>query len=132
VRPSGTGRKLLHHPQRGSLSFEYSTFQAQPGEKVRERWVSRPEVVGRPKLRSHALRLLRPCLLHHPQRGSLSFEYSTFQANEDPALKLAIYVPITEKVRERWVSRPEVVGRPKLRSHALRLLRPCFAEQRAC
>ncbi|MBK3396691.1 helix-turn-helix transcriptional regulator [Methylobacterium ajmalii] len=34
-------------------------------------------------------------LLHHPQRGSLSFEYSTFQANEDPALKLAIYVPIT-------------------------------------
>lgn len=34
-------------------------------------------------------------LLHHPQRGSLSFEYATFQANEDPALKLAIYVPVT-------------------------------------
>lgn len=46
-------------------------------------------------------------------------------------LRASLLQPV-EKVRERWVSRPEVVGRPKLRSHALRLLRPCFAEQRAC
>jgi transcriptional regulator with XRE-family HTH domain len=30
-------------------------------------------------------------LLHHPIKGPLCFEYSTFQSNDDPALKLAIY-----------------------------------------
>ncbi len=30
-------------------------------------------------------------LLNHPRKGLLRFEYATFQANEDPALKLAIY-----------------------------------------
>ena len=30
-------------------------------------------------------------LLHHPERGPLRFEYATFQANDDPALKLALY-----------------------------------------
>lgn len=32
-------------------------------------------------------------LLHHPKRGLRRFEYATFQANDDPALKLAIYAP---------------------------------------
>ena len=32
--------------------------------------------------------------LKHPTRGLLRFEYATFQANDDPALKLAIYTPI--------------------------------------
>ena len=31
-------------------------------------------------------------LLIHPQRGPLRFEYATFQANDDPLLKLALYV----------------------------------------
>ncbi len=30
-------------------------------------------------------------LLSHPTKGLLRFEYTTFQANDDPALKLAIY-----------------------------------------
>ena len=30
-------------------------------------------------------------LLHHPKRGALRFEYATFQSNDDPALKLALY-----------------------------------------
>ena len=30
--------------------------------------------------------------LIHPQRGPLRFEYATFQANDDPLLKLALYV----------------------------------------
>lgn len=30
-------------------------------------------------------------LLNHPTKGLLRFEYATFQANDDPALKLAIY-----------------------------------------
>ena len=32
-------------------------------------------------------------LLNHPERGLLRFEYATFQANDDPALTLAIYTP---------------------------------------
>jgi hypothetical protein len=30
-------------------------------------------------------------VLYHPDRGPLRFEYASFQANDDPALKLAIY-----------------------------------------
>ena len=33
-------------------------------------------------------------LLRHPKKGSLRFEYATFQANDDPALKLVIYTPV--------------------------------------
>jgi transcriptional regulator with XRE-family HTH domain len=33
-------------------------------------------------------------LLKHPEKGSLRFEYATFQANDDPALKLVIYTPV--------------------------------------
>lgn len=32
--------------------------------------------------------------LSHPEKGQLRFEYVTFQANDDPALKLAIYTPV--------------------------------------
>jgi len=32
--------------------------------------------------------------LSHPKKGALRFEYATFQANDDPALKLAIYTPV--------------------------------------
>jgi PAS domain-containing protein len=33
-------------------------------------------------------------LLHHPSRGLLRFEHASFQANDDPALKLVIYTPV--------------------------------------
>lgn len=33
-------------------------------------------------------------VLEHPQRGTQRYEYATFQANDDPALKLAIYTPV--------------------------------------
>ena len=33
-------------------------------------------------------------LLHHPSKGLLRFETATFQANDDPSLKLAIYIPL--------------------------------------
>ncbi|HEX3995893.1 MAG TPA: helix-turn-helix transcriptional regulator [Acetobacteraceae bacterium] len=32
--------------------------------------------------------------LHHPGKGLLRFAYATFQANDDPALKLVIYTPV--------------------------------------
>jgi PAS domain-containing protein len=34
-------------------------------------------------------------LLIHPERGTLRFEYATFQANDDPQLKLALYVGVS-------------------------------------
>lgn len=33
-------------------------------------------------------------MLHHPEKGVLRFEYASFQANDDPALKLVIYTPV--------------------------------------
>jgi len=33
-------------------------------------------------------------VLSHPGKGLLRFAYATFQANDDPALKLAIYTPV--------------------------------------
>jgi transcriptional regulator with XRE-family HTH domain len=32
--------------------------------------------------------------LSHPKKGALRFAYATFQANDDPGLKLAIYTPV--------------------------------------
>ena len=32
-------------------------------------------------------------VLQHPTRGTLRFAYATFQANDDPRLKLAAYLP---------------------------------------
>ena len=32
--------------------------------------------------------------LSHPGKGALRYEYATFQANDDPALKLVIYAPV--------------------------------------
>jgi transcriptional regulator with XRE-family HTH domain len=31
--------------------------------------------------------------LHHPKKGQLRFDYATFQANDEPALKLVIFAP---------------------------------------
>ncbi len=33
-------------------------------------------------------------LLHHREKGTLAFEHASFQANDDPALKLVIYTPV--------------------------------------
>ncbi len=32
--------------------------------------------------------------LNHPEKGLLPFDYSSFQANDDPGLKLVIYTPV--------------------------------------
>jgi transcriptional regulator with XRE-family HTH domain len=34
-------------------------------------------------------------VLNHPKKGRLHFEYTSFQANDDPALKLIIYTPVS-------------------------------------
>jgi transcriptional regulator with XRE-family HTH domain len=37
-------------------------------------------------------------LVRHPRKGLLRFEHASFQANDDPALKLVIYTPVKEAV----------------------------------
>ena len=32
-------------------------------------------------------------VMKHPRKGVLNFEHTSFQANDDPALKLVIYTP---------------------------------------
>jgi hypothetical protein len=32
--------------------------------------------------------------LHHPDKGLLQYEYASFPADDDPALKLVIYPPV--------------------------------------
>jgi transcriptional regulator with XRE-family HTH domain len=32
--------------------------------------------------------------MHHPKKGLLRFEHASFQANDDPALKLIVYTPV--------------------------------------
>ena len=39
--------------------------------------------------------------LYHSRKGLLQFEYATFQANDDPALKLAIYTPVSSRPSAR-------------------------------
>ena len=33
-------------------------------------------------------------LIKHPRKGTLRFEHASFQANDDPALRLVIYTPV--------------------------------------
>jgi hypothetical protein len=33
-------------------------------------------------------------VVNHPKKGVLRFEHASFQANDDPALKLVIYTPV--------------------------------------
>jgi hypothetical protein len=33
-------------------------------------------------------------IMNHPTKGVLRFEHTSFQANDDPALKLVIYTPV--------------------------------------
>jgi transcriptional regulator with XRE-family HTH domain len=34
--------------------------------------------------------------LHHPTKGVITFEHASFQANDDPSLKLVIYTPVPD------------------------------------
>jgi transcriptional regulator with XRE-family HTH domain len=38
-------------------------------------------------------------LVRHPRKGLLRFEHASFQANDDPALKLVIYTPVKTPIR---------------------------------
>ncbi|RAR57170.1 Xre family transcriptional regulator [Paraburkholderia unamae] len=40
----------------------------------------------------------------HAQHGTQRYEYATFQANDDPALKLAIYTPVDGEVAQETVN----------------------------
>jgi hypothetical protein len=46
---------------------------------------------GRHDIRQAASGIKR---LKHPKKGWLAFEHASFQANDDPALKLVVYTPV--------------------------------------
>jgi len=46
---------------------------------------------GRHDIRQAASGIKR---LKHPKKGWLAFEHASFQANDDPALKLIVYTPV--------------------------------------
>ncbi len=45
-------------------------------------------------------------LLHHPSEGPICFEYATFQANDDPGLKMAVYLPVAHSLSYKDSLRP--------------------------
>jgi hypothetical protein len=59
-------------------------------EQLRE---SGPQFIGGGEAHKAQHRFGRKCL-NHPERGVLQFVYSSFQANDDPSLKLVIYTPL--------------------------------------
>ena len=69
-------------------------------------WVIRGEIAAREKIiaiepfrdkdgigRCRIVMVAGRKSLNHPKKGRLRFEYASFQANDDPALKLVIYGP---------------------------------------
>ncbi len=48
--------------------------------------------------------------LHHPVRGLMVFQHTSFQANDDPALKLVIYTPVPGPAAE---SAPQLRAPPR-------------------
>jgi len=44
--------------------------------------------------------------LHHPSEGPICFEYTTFQANDDQGLKLAVYLPVPNSSSHKDLLRP--------------------------
>jgi transcriptional regulator with XRE-family HTH domain len=55
--------------------------------------------------------------LSHPTKGLLHFAYATFQANDDPALKLAIYTPVSSAATGPPTSVPAATAQlPEMRS----------------
>ena len=77
-------RQLTAHGPATRLSSTCSSAFGGAVRNSRKRWWREREIRGVAAGQK---------LLSHPKKGLLRFEYATFQANDDPALKLAIYTP---------------------------------------
>ncbi|TWB45044.1 Xre family transcriptional regulator [Rhizobium sp. ERR 922] len=75
--------RVAHDLWAGDAAFAALVERLRTGCPEFDSWW-RPHDVGAP--------LSGAKILYHPVRGPLQFEYATFQANDDPRLKLAIYL----------------------------------------
>jgi hypothetical protein len=77
--------RASHDVWAGDPAFIALIARLKAGSPEFSRWWGAHEVRGTASGRK---------VLHHPKKGELQFEYASFQANDDPALKLVIYTPV--------------------------------------
>jgi len=77
--------RVSHDVWAGDPAFVTLLGQLRQGSQEFAKWWEAHEVRGTASGRK---------TLHHPKKGVLHFEYASFQANDDPALKLVIYTPL--------------------------------------
>ena len=77
--------RASHDVWAGDPAFNALLARLRAGSSEFTRWWSAHEVRGVAAGRK---------TLNHPKKGVVQFEYASFQANDDPALKLVIYTPI--------------------------------------
>jgi transcriptional regulator with XRE-family HTH domain len=77
--------RASHDVWAGDPAFNALLAQLRQGSAEFARWWAAHEVRGTAAGRK---------TLNHPKMGVLQFEYASFQANDDPALKLVIYTPV--------------------------------------
>jgi hypothetical protein len=77
--------RAIHDVWAGDPAFTKLSGRLRQGSPEFVRWWEAHEVRGTASGRKS---------LHHPKRSLLQFEYTSFQVNDDPALKLVIYTPV--------------------------------------
>jgi transcriptional regulator with XRE-family HTH domain len=77
--------RASHDVWAGDPAFNTLLAQLRQGSAEFARWWAAHEVRGAAAGRK---------TLNHPKKGVLQFEYTSFQANDDPGLKLVIYTPV--------------------------------------
>jgi transcriptional regulator with XRE-family HTH domain len=77
--------RASHDVWAGDAAFNTLLAQLRQGSPEFARWWAAHEVRGTAAGRK---------TLNHPKKGVLQFEYTSFQANDDPGLKLVIYTPL--------------------------------------
>ncbi len=77
--------RATHDVWAGDPAFTALLERLRQGSAEFSRWWGAHEVRGTASGRK---------LLHHPRKGAVHYEYASFQANDDPALKLVIYTPV--------------------------------------
>jgi transcriptional regulator with XRE-family HTH domain len=77
--------RATHDVWAGDPAFTELLARLRKGSAEFSRWWGAHEVRGTASGRK---------VLHHPKRGTLHYEYTSFQSNDDPALKLLIYTPV--------------------------------------
>ena len=69
----------------GAPAFQSLLLQLRAGHPDFTRWWDAPDVRNAGTGRK---------TLHHPTNGPTKYEYASFQANDDPTLRLVLYTPI--------------------------------------